>query len=339
MAAIIAVLILVASSTMIFTLTDPITSSSEKEQLKVTAEKLMTQILLDPGSPTNWGNPEVEVDSLTSFGLAKHGGTSREAYDLDPDKVQRLSLKTPEEFYVNTTISANILNLQNDYGFTFELNETLNVKITSLSQIHERYNITVTSDYAHSPINNATVLASLYYLEDDKITNKNALPQPTNYYGNCTIDFGITTPDNRMKAIIVVVNYLGLQIAKVDLLNSFATPSYLLGNELLEGFQLQEALEVIAPRENGSYTIKDFKVYGNPSVSNYVLAYPPEESMVAILGVIEDSQLLVFFRDYEISYRTSQTIRSASSAYSLERTVRIGTSTYTATLYLWRRSY
>ena len=65
----------------------------------------------------------------------------------------------------------------------------------------------------------------------------------------------------------------------------------------------------------------------------------PEESMIALIGVVDGTDMLVVFRDYELSYRTIPEIRSASISYSLERTVQIGTTTYTATLYIWRSAY
>ena len=124
LAAIIVVLMLIAASTMVIALTDPIRSASQKEQLEVVGEKVMTQLLLDPGSPVNWGKENISIAELSSFGLAKYDGTSREAYYLDPDKVQRLNFES-EPSYFPALRAAELLNIKNDYGFTLEFNQTL----------------------------------------------------------------------------------------------------------------------------------------------------------------------------------------------------------------------
>jgi len=145
--------------------------------------------------------------------------------------------------------------------------------------------------------------------------------------------------------IVIVVDYLGLNLVKI------VPPSdpqgqviirNVLGKEILstETMNLQgTALEVITPKEKGTYMLKEFEIPWSHLESNYVLNYYPEESMVGILGITEEDQLLVVSRDFEISYRTTPEVRSASSAFSLERTVKIGVSTFTVTLYIWRMSY
>jgi len=165
LAAIIVVLILMASSTMVIGLTDPIRSASQKEQLEVVGEKVMTQFLLDPGSPVNWGKENTSISEFSSFGLAKYEGTSREAYNLDPDKVQRLNFEY-EPSYVPALFATELLNIKHDYGFTLEFNQTLKVEVVYPLELGtENCEISVTSDYSQLPIINAKVTGALYYVD------------------------------------------------------------------------------------------------------------------------------------------------------------------------------
>ena len=86
-AGLIIVLLLTVSTVMVTTIATPTNNASDKNQLSSTAQKVMTQMMLDSGYPTTWGNISAEP---TVFGLAKCGVTSRQAYELDPDKVMRL---------------------------------------------------------------------------------------------------------------------------------------------------------------------------------------------------------------------------------------------------------
>jgi hypothetical protein len=55
------------------------------------------------------------------------------------------------------------------------------------------------------------------------------------------------------------------------------------------------------------------------------------------MAVTQEAHLLVAVRNFSaISYRSIPAVQSAAFAYSIERTVLISGSTYTATLYFWR---
>ena len=343
LAAIIVVLMLVAASTMVVTLTDPVRVASQKEQLKFTGEKVMNQLLLDPGSPIDWGSENVDPSLLKTFGLAKVNGTSREAYTLDPDKVQRLDLNIGSSF-ISRQIASSLLNLENAYGFTFELNSTINMEIEFLGfEGRENYNVSLTSEYGQIPIIGANVSAIVYYLDSGSISKTSQVLNSTDLAGSLVIDFE-TGAFSNPKVLVLVVDYLGLQSTKIFAPNSDVTFSQNLGREILNSRSLaisDTLIEVFTPKLDGNYIISDFEVNSSQidSNSNYFIDYMPEESMVGLIGVLDGNSMLVVFRDYELSYRTTPEIRSASLAYSLERTVHIGTKTYTATLYIWRSAY
>ena len=75
-AGLIIVLLLTVSTVMVTTIATPTNNASDKNQLSSTAQKVMTQMMLDSGYPTTWGNTSAEP---TVFGLAKCGVTSRQA--------------------------------------------------------------------------------------------------------------------------------------------------------------------------------------------------------------------------------------------------------------------
>jgi len=112
--------IVVASMTMVISAVTPLRTIFENDRLKMTAEKLLTQILLSPGDPVDWGgNPNIEDSGLRVFGLASRYETTREAYDLDVDKVGRLDESNP--LYLSPQRALGLLNLDNEYGFILEI--------------------------------------------------------------------------------------------------------------------------------------------------------------------------------------------------------------------------
>jgi len=348
-AGLIIIALLIGSTVMVTTLSSPASNASDKDQLKVTAEKIMTQMLLDSGYPYDWGSNTSVVPQV--FGLAKYGETSRQAYELDPDKVLRLNEGLP------STFAANLLGLGNsndpshkalDYGFTLEFNETLHISTQQIGS-GDTYSIDVTSDYT-LPLIGANVSAVLYYIDD---TSKIALEEPngtsyltTAYDGSCVFNFNTIETS---KVLAVTVDYYGAQAAK---LYSFPAGSglhaTLLGSNLIadptQPYNIAsdaDSHEILLIQTSQGYETRDFAVQNIGNSTNFTLSNPPESSAIAVLAVSgsNGSNLLVADRDFSnISYRTIPAIRSAASAYSLERTVLIGGSTFTATLYLWRMS-
>jgi hypothetical protein len=341
--AVIIVSILLASSIMIVTLSEPTLDVSEKEQLKVAAQKIMAQLLLDPGDPPDWGsNININESNLRTFGLAKHGETTRQSYALDPDKVLRLNSTNP--LFISPSSVINLLNLGNDYGLALNFSTALNVDIQRDIAL-DRYNVSVSSEYGELPIAGARVAAKMYYATDQTISSENK-SGTTSYDGKCTIDFSSISTE--MKVLIVVVDYYGVRVTKVRPVGSNVTPAHVVGNYLFlngtSGISGNEVYEVIVTKKDAEYAIENVTSrldFVSPGKFNLAHVEP---SAIAILAVSEDgSSLVLASRDATLIYSSISGFdisqQSLPMAYSLERTVMIGDSTYIARLYLWRLSW
>jgi len=342
--AIIIVLILLSSSTMIETISEPSRSTSEKEQLKVTAQKLMTQLLLDPGNPPDWGNNiDIDPSNLTTFGLAKYSETTREAYVLDADKVLRLDNTNP--LFLPPSSVINLLNLGYEYGFALEFYPALNVTIAPINSTSssDRYNINVT-EYNELPIVMADVTARMYYYNSSSqtIATTGAIFNQTGADGKCIVDFGNVTTE--MKILSLVINYYGIRIVKSFTVGSNVTQVHLIGNHALlnQPYNLSSsATEIIVTKKDGVYTIESVKSNLNKiNATIFELAYV-EPSTVAILTVSEDgTKLILASKEATLTYSSIQGVSlSFPFAYSIERSVTIGGSAYIVRLYLWRMSW
>ena len=347
-AGLIIISMLIGSTIMVITLSTPASNASDKDTLKVTAEKIMTQMLLDSGYPNNWGSDNTPPQNLKVFGLAKYGETSRQAYELDPDKVLRLNSNlggSPSNF-VNATIAAKLLGLNNihdslDYGFTLEFNETLQVNSSPLGS--DKYSVSVLSDYA-LPIIGANVSAVLYYVNSSSlIAHLGPVYNTTIYDGSCILDLSGSST-GQAKALAIAVDYYGAYTTKLyGSMGTSVLNATLFGSSLIPSSSLPypaingaNCSEIILIQTSQGHETRDFNVSISETPTSLDLDSAPEPSAVAVLAV-SGNNLLVASRDFSnISYRTIPAIRSVASAYSLERTVIIGGSTYKATLYFWR---
>lgn len=349
-AGLIIIAMLVGSAYMMTTLSSPAGNASDKNQLKITTEKIMTQMLLDSGYPYNWGRTG-EVPQV--FGLARSGQTSRQAYELDPDKVMRLNISTTD--LVPTSLAVSLLNLANEhgvaeYGFSLEFTEPLLVDVTP-SGSDETYTISVKSDYT-LPVIGAKVSATLYYINatvaPPRIDHK-ATPTPyplTDYEGSCTFTFG--TLIETAKVLAITIDYYGTHVTKLQVpLGSPGLNATLFQNKLVpdpsQPYNVgsgADAREIVLTHNDNGYETNDFAVQNIGTSTGFVLKVPPEPSAVAVLA-ISGNKLLLADRDFsQIKYSTFKdpNTKPPSFAYSVERAAIIGGSTYTATLYLWRMS-
>lgn len=302
----------------------------------------MTQILIDSGQPYNWGsNTSVNAANLQDFGLAKYGETTREAYVLDPDNVLRLDPNNP--FYIPPSEAAVLLNLAQDFGFTLDINPILNVTVSNTSN-NNVYSVMTSSEYEASPVANAQVNATLFYLNSATQTiNSKSISVLTGYDGRCTLDF-TAVPNTQMKVLALSMDYYGIRTAQTYTFGSSVVPAYLIGNSLYlnsaSTIKNSNITQVIATQEPGGYMISAFnsQLVSN-TAQNFTLAFT-EPTAVAILGVLSDGQTLICAsRNISVSYSTIPGITSFPLSYSLERTVIIAGTTYAARLLLWRMSY
>jgi hypothetical protein len=348
-AGLVIILILTASTVMVATIATPTNNAADKNQLSVTAQKVMTQMLLDAGYPNDWGTTDVEPQV---FGLAKCGEISRQAYELDPDKVMRLNQAMPD--YLPPSNVTRLLNLDNsanvnEYGFTLQFNETLHVSTPVKVGNVDNYTVTVTSQYT-LPISGVKVAATLYYIDNTNnptINHTQTLHGTTGYDGAYTA--GFKTAITTAKILAVTVDYYGAQLTKFYPLTT-GTTATLYQNQLVANINQSyniiagaDAREILLCNNNGTYTTKDITAINGGSANNFVVNGTLEPQAVAVLAISGTAQneLLVASRDFShINYQTinlpNQAAPSGTYAYSLERTVVIGGSVYTATLYLWR---
>lgn len=333
-AGVIMITMLLASSIMVETFSAPHTQTSEREQLKVTSQKIMNQILFDPGSPPNWGSdPSVSIQDLQTFGLAQYNETTRGAYVLDPDKILRLSNDTNTDKTLRP-ILPNLLNLGNEYGIALEFATPLNVNVTDAG--NGEYAISVTSQQDGLPIYNATIAASLYYVNNGQIVSQPALNW-TNPSGTCTISFN--NPPVQAKALIVVVDYSNICVVKVvsdKQASIFGDQIY--SNQTLAG----NASQVLITQGDGTHMILNVTSGLTPPQNGWYQLTNPEPSTIATLAM-SNNDVITASREVgsatysSISVDFSQMINPAS--YSIERTVTINQLTYSITLYVWRMSY
>ena len=246
--------------------------------------------------------------------------------------------------FVNATVAAKLLGLGNrydplnyslDYGFTLEFKETLQVNSSPLG--NDKYSVSVLSDYA-LPVIGANVSAVLYYVNSSSlIAHLGPVYNTTIYDGSCILD--LSGSSTGAKTLAIAVDYYGAYTTKIySSVGTSVLNATLFGSSLIPSssppYPPINGREIILIQTNQGHETRDF----NLSITGLDLNSAPEPSAVAVLAV-SGNNLLVASRDFSnISYRTIPAIRSAASAYSLERTVLIGGSTFTATLYFWRMS-
>ncbi len=332
--AIIIVTMIVASTFMVQTLSAPHVKISEKEELKITAEKIVNQILFDSGAPTDWGsNLAVPIQSMQSFGLAKYNETTRGAYVLDSDKILRLAYETDADPAVRQKITG-LLNLGNDYGIALEFTTPLIVNATHNLGANS-YTLTVTSQLGGLPIFNANVTAVLYYVDNGEIAGQQRTSS-TNMTGNCVLHF----PGFPSQAVLVLaVDYFNIHAVKVVSEN----PTEMFGNQIHSSNPPSENVcQAIVTQQKSSSSIKSIRSTLTPLQSGWYQVSNVEPSMAATLAVT-DQGIVSASRDVSdvtfssISVGFDELVNPLS--YSIERTVVINGQAYLMTFYIWRMSY
>jgi len=130
-----------------------------QQQLRNTALNVFDSMLLDVGSPSNWGSiladngngsKFFDPTSVKKFGLAYADPFSK--YVLDSDKVQRLSADLSYERV------RELLNIQDDYGFQLSIYRPFKVaSFLSVTNKSVHFSVTVTRTEDGTPIPNAEV--------------------------------------------------------------------------------------------------------------------------------------------------------------------------------------
>jgi len=343
--AIIVFAILIASVALVSTMPQSFINVLEIQQLKMTAQKIMTYLTLNPGNPADWGgNIKVGPDELTAFGLAKYMELVRGAYVLDPDKVQRLSSgEVPSPLYIPPSRVIELFNLGRDYGLKLEFIPALNVNLDAqLNPGSISVFISVLSEQG-KPIANADVAARAFYLQNGQINKTSLISNRTREDGECAINFNGVNSDAAL--IVLLVDYNGVCVVKTSILGSFAK-SYFIGNNLIlsNSFTIPSnvSYQVMAFKSGGSYLI-DYVICGltpwSPSPLNNYTVYNMtyvEPYTAALLAVTGEGKLAVACRNVPSSYSSIPGEAYPPLAYTLERSVMIGQSLYTLRLKVWR---
>jgi len=342
--------ILTASAILVSRMPQPSLNVSEKEQLKTAAQKIMTQLTLNPGNPPDWGgNLTVDSTDLTAFGLAKYGEITRGAYILDPDKVQRLNENMPQNLYIPPDRVIELLNLGREYGIKLEFIPALIVTVTTETNPNSiTVYVNVTSDRNMWPIANANVTARIFYLYNQQINKTPIITNSTDINGQCIITFNGVSSEDALLAL--VVDHYGIHVVKTYALNGALTQAFFLGNHLILNASLSiisnTAYQIIIAESDETYVI-DYALCGlnltdslsDPSYSLYEINYT-EPSAVALLAVVEgEPNLAVACKNVPSCYSSISGEASSPFIYMLERSVEIGGSSYTLRLKIWRMSW
>jgi type II secretory pathway pseudopilin PulG len=127
----------------------------DQQQLRNTAYNVFDAMLLDVGSPSNWGSSfPFDQSNVEKFGLAYSDPFSK--YVLDIDKVQKLDVLNPSGF-VEYDHVRELLNIK-EYGFRFSIlrpfSTSSSLNVTN-NDVH--FYVTVTKTEDGTPIPNAEV--------------------------------------------------------------------------------------------------------------------------------------------------------------------------------------
>jgi len=207
-------------------------------QLQIEAEKIMNQLLLNPGDPPDWGVSATSIDSLKSFGFALKGA---DAYSLDINKLVRVFEPNLSEFTNLTSISLNdilnVLGLYGVYGLSIKLTPVLNVSIQKSSNfIYEVY----VKTYDDLPVINARIKAihvNVYVSGNTEITYLEDVVENvyTDYDGRAILNFTQVDSNGAIGGFLVVyVDFYGLSTV-YSLFEGETSFGVIIGNTLYIG--------------------------------------------------------------------------------------------------------
>lgn len=341
--AIIVFAILIASATLATVMPQTAFNISEINRLKMAAQKIMTQLTLNPGNPPEWGsNITITSANLTAFGLAKYREIARAAYVLDLDKVQRLSSEIPSPLHIPPSKMIELLNLNHDYGLKIEFIPALSVELQLNSN---KVNVNVFSEQG-APIAGANVTARVFYLQNGRINKSSLILSYTRINGSCEIEFSDVNLNAAL--IVLLVDFHGVYMVKMNVLGDFLK-SYFIGNYLILNDSItitnNTAYQVIAFKSGGNYVINHVQcsLQDAASAPNMLSGYRvynvtgAEQYAIALLAVTNEGKLTVACKNIPSSYGFGEVYPPL--AYTLERSVKIGQSTYTLRLKIWRMSW
>ncbi len=161
----------------------------DQQQLRNAAINVFDTMLLDVGSPSNWGSI-LSVDSKANqyydptvverFGLAYSDPFSK--FVLDTDKVQRLN-----EDELDYEQVRKLLDIQGLYGFSFEIYRPFRVTHSlAVTENTVQFSVTVSRTEDGTPIPNADVKVTTFVTAVSTKNITEYIHQPINPYNNKT---------------------------------------------------------------------------------------------------------------------------------------------------------
>lgn len=198
---------------------------------------LLDTMLLNPGSPSSWGqsdvspasfgvqDPEFTEYQLSAFSLMRLGDTSGTLVQYDKTANQYytamttepgLALLTPNALALNYTTALQLLGINGTYGFQLSLTPDVTVQVSE-TQSCSPLTLTVTATGSSFPFAGATVDSCLvlvtlgqtqaqypsYTIQDESNT--------TNLQGTCSFQFPTVTNPNQVYAFIAYAHLDGIE--------------------------------------------------------------------------------------------------------------------------------
>jgi len=286
-----------------------------QEQLLSTAEKVMDQIVLSEGTPSDWG---VRTSLPSSIGLAAKTGSE---YQIDLDKLRRLTDNTTGTMLSSKTLF-RLLGLERNYAFKLLITPALNITVVPTQFIisgspqknfSSAFTVTVRT-HDNIPVPNANLTACLltayvatgmsfdvsYYMSDMQYN-------VTDWKGqrsfNCTDFFqDISTKDLTGCVFFVTVNFYGLSSlgSYVCTTQDDTTFAQIVGDDVLIGIPV-DALPKGAKhlrKRASQITVEEGAAQANPT--SFVLSQYKDK------GVVNWGSKN--YRDFEMSYIEPGTI-------------------------------
>jgi len=175
------------------------------------ADKIIDMMLLSTGRPVDWGGMIEEPETM---GLALEN--SIELYQLDPDKVHRLSSDSTS--YISPGRVRDLLGLSAYYYTAIRVYPIFNITVTQLSA--EKFHIKVFSQWK-LPVSNVNITAAYLNVPIDEVNKANITSfmdislddafyayNMTNTLGTCTLNF---TGAGTRETLLVMASQLSVK--------------------------------------------------------------------------------------------------------------------------------
>lgn len=346
-----------------------------QEQLLSMTEKVMDQIVLSEGTPSDWG---VRMSLPSSIGMAAKSGSE---YQLDLDKLRRLTDNTTGTMLSSKSMF-RLLGLEKNYAFRLLITPALNITVVPTRFIlagspqknfSSAFNITVRT-HDNIPVPNANLTTSLltayvetgmsfdvsYYMSDIK-------HNVTDWKGQRSFDYteffqGLPTKDLTGCVFFVTVNFYGLSSLGSYVCTTMddTTFAQIVGNDLLMGIPVdalpkgakhlrKHASEITVDEgacqaNSADFVLTQYKDkgvvnWGSKNYRDFELSYiePGTVYIALVVKTMGKNRLVIGSRIPNLQPIGSELPTGTVISY-VRRLVYIEGLSYYAELYLWKMS-